>query len=81
MLAVELGCNPIHFGAGGSFNLTLGLIAPPVGLFLSQKVAGITTKQMIRAILSFIAIMFVALSIITYVPFFKPFLPGVTMGV
>ena len=81
-LALELGCNPIHFGAMVIFNLTLGLITPPVGLclFLSQKVAGITSKQMIRAILPFIAIMFVALFIITYVPFFTTFLPHVTMG-
>ena len=82
VLAVELGCHPVHFGAMVIFNLTLGLITPPVGLclFLTQKVSGITSKQMIKAILPFIVIMFVALFIITYVPFFTTFLPRVTMG-
>lgn len=82
VLAVELGCSPIHFGAMVIFNLTLGLITPPVGLclFLTQKVSGITSKQMIKAILPFIVIMFVALFIITYVPFFTTFLPHITMG-
>ena len=79
---MELDCNPVHFGAMVIFNLTLGLITPPVGLclFLTQKVSGITSKQMIKAIMPFIAIMFVALFIITYVPFFTTFLPHVTMG-
>lgn len=82
MLAVELGCNPVHFGAMVIFNLTLGLITPPVGLclFLTQKVAGITTKQMVKAILPFIAILFFCLFCITYIPWLTTFLPGLMLG-
>ncbi len=68
MLAVELGCNPVHFGIMVIFNLTLGLITPPVGLclFLTQKVAKITSAQMIKAIIPFVIMMIICLFIITY---------------
>ena len=77
MLAVQLGCHPVHFGIMVIFNLTLGLITPPVGLclFLTQKVAGITTAQMIRSIIPFVLMMIVCLYIITYFPPMVTWLP------
>lgn len=68
ILAVQLGCNPVHFGIMVIFNLTLGLITPPVGLclFLTQKVAGITTQQMIKNVMPFVIMMIACLLIITY---------------
>lgn len=77
MMAVELGCHPIHFGIMVIFNLTLGLITPPVGLclFLTQKVAKITTAQMIKSILPFIIMMIICLFIITYFPPIATWLP------
>ena len=78
MLAVELGCNPVHFGIMVIFNLTLGLITPPVGLclFLTQKVAKITTSQMVKSIMPFVIMMIFCLLIITYVPQLVTWLPS-----
>ena len=77
VLAVQLGCDPVHFGIMVIFNLTLGLITPPVGLclFLTQKVAKITTSQMIRSIMPFVIMMIVCLLIITYFPPLVTWLP------
>jgi C4-dicarboxylate transporter, DctM subunit len=76
-LAVQLGCNPIHFGVMVIFNLTLGLITPPVGLclFLTQKVARITTAQMVKSIMPFVIMMIICLFIITYWPSIVTWLP------
>jgi C4-dicarboxylate transporter DctM subunit len=78
MLAIELGCNPVHFGIMVIFNLTLGLITPPVGLclFLTQKVAKITTSQMVKSIMPFVIMMIICLFIITYFPPLVTWLPG-----
>lgn len=81
MLAVQLGCDPVHFGIMVIFNLTLGLITPPVGLclFLTQKVAGITSGQMIKAVMPFVLMMFLCLLVITYFPPLVTFLPNLFM--
>lgn len=82
MLAVSLGCDPVHFGIMVIFNLTLGLITPPVGLclFLTQKVAGITSGEMIKSITPFVIMMIICLLIITYFPPLVTFLPHLLMS-
>lgn len=77
MLAVQLGCDPVAFGIMVIFNLTLGLITPPVGLclFLTQKVAGITTAQMIKSVMPFVIMMIICLLILTYCPVIITWLP------
>lgn len=81
MLAVQLGCDPVHFGVMVIFNLTLGLITPPVGLclFLTQKVARITSGEMVRSIMPFVVMMIICLMIITYFPPLSSFLPNLLM--
>ncbi len=81
VLAVQLGCDPVAFGVMVVFNLTLGLITPPVGLclFLTQKVAHITSGEMIKAITPFVIILGVALLIVTYFPQISSFLPNLLM--
>ena len=81
MLAVQLGCDPVAFGVMVVFNLTLGLITPPVGLclFLTQKVAGITSQQMISSIVPFVIILIISLLIITYFPQICTLLPNLLM--
>lgn len=81
VLAIQLGCDPVAFGIMVVFNLTLGLITPPVGLclFLTQKVAGITSGQMIRSILPFLFVLIVALFIVTYLPGISTWLPNLLM--
>ncbi len=81
VLAVQLGCDPVAFGVMVVFNLTLGLITPPVGLclFLTQKVAGITSGQMIRSILPFLFVLICALFVVTYIPGISTWLPNLLM--
>lgn len=81
VLAVQLGCDPVAFGVMVVFNLTLGLITPPVGLclFLTQKVAKITSQQMISAIVPFVTVLIVSLLVITYIPQICTILPNLLM--
>lgn len=81
VLAVQLGCDPVAFGVMVVFNLTLGLITPPVGLclFLTQKVAGITSQEMIKSIVPFVIALIISLLIITYIPQICSLLPNLLM--
>jgi len=60
----------IHFGVLISFNTMLGLLTPPFGmlLFITSAVGKITMKEMIRETMPLVAVLLVALAIITYVP-------------
>ena len=81
VLAVQLGCDPVAFGVMVVFNLTLGLITPPVGLclFLTQKVAGITSQEMIKSIVPFVIALIISLLVITYIPQICSLLPNLLM--
>jgi len=75
--AMSFGINPIHFGVMVVVNLCIGLITPPVGmtLFVTANVAKISMSRMYKAILPFMAVEFIALIIITYVPQVTTFIP------
>ncbi len=75
--ALTFGINPIHFGVMVVVNLCIGLITPPIGmtLFVTSNVAKISLSRMYKAILPFMAVEFIALIIITYVPQVTTFIP------
>jgi C4-dicarboxylate transporter DctM subunit len=77
-LMAKIGVNPIHFGIFLTVNLSIGFVTPPFGVNLN--VASALTKVPITTIareaLPLIAIMIVALMLITYFPFFSMFLLG-----
>jgi tripartite ATP-independent transporter DctM subunit len=75
--AMSFGIDPIHFGVMVVVNLCIGLITPPVGmtLFVTSNVANISLTRMYKAILPFMAVEFIALIIITYVPQVTTFIP------
>ena len=81
-LAVALGVDPVHFGVMVVFNVTVALITPPVGMvmFLTCKVANVTTKTFIKNLLPFLIVLFLSLIIVTYVPFVSTWLPNTIMG-
>ncbi|MBI4294526.1 MAG: TRAP transporter large permease [Betaproteobacteria bacterium] len=64
------GVDPIHFGIIMTVNLALGMFTPPFGLnlFASHALFGVPLPTLYRGVLPFLAIYFVALMIITYVP-------------
>jgi C4-dicarboxylate transporter DctM subunit len=65
-----VGVNPIHFGIIVAVNLSLGMYTPPFGLnlFSSQAIFNAPLARIYLGVLPFLALNFVALMIITYVP-------------
>ncbi len=81
-IAIELGVDPIHLGIIMVVNMEIGMITPPVGLnlFVTSGVAGMPMMSVVRAALPFLAVLFVFLILITYVPFLSTWLPTSLMG-
>ncbi|MDH5531435.1 MAG: TRAP transporter large permease subunit [Paracoccaceae bacterium] len=81
-IALSLGVDPIHLGIIMVVNMEIGMITPPVGLnlFVTSGVAGMSMMRVVRAALPFLAVLFVFLIIITYVPFISTWLPTTVMG-
>ena len=81
-IAIELGIDPIHLGIIMVVNMEIGMITPPVGLnlFVTSGVAGMPMMAVVRAALPFLAVLFVFLILITYVPIISTFLPNMVMG-
>jgi C4-dicarboxylate transporter DctM subunit len=65
-----IGISPIHFGIIMAVNLSIGMYAPPFGLnlFASQAVFETPLGKIYRGVLPFVAINFITLMVITYVP-------------
>ncbi len=81
-IAIELGIDPIHLGIIMVVNMEIGMITPPVGLnlFVTSGVAGMPMMAVVRAALPFLAVLFVFLIMITYIPFLSTWLPTSLMG-
>jgi TRAP-type C4-dicarboxylate transport system permease large subunit len=79
-LSVQAGIDPLHFGIVMIINLCVGLVTPPIGVVLFSTCAvaeGLTLAKLSKEILPFLAVLLIALLIITYVPEISTFLPGV----
>ncbi|MCU9839130.1 MULTISPECIES: TRAP transporter large permease [Ruegeria] len=81
-IAIELGIDPIHLGIIMVVNMEIGMITPPVGLnlFVTSGVAGMPMMSVVRAALPFLAVLFVFLIMVTYIPPLSTFLPNSLMG-
>lgn len=81
-IAIQLGIDPIHLGVIMVVNMEIGMITPPVGLnlFVTSGVAGMPMMNVVRAALPFLAVLFVFLIMITYIPFISTWLPDMLMG-
>ncbi len=81
-IAIELGIDPIHLGIIMVVNMEIGMITPPVGLnlFVTSGVAGMPMMAVVRAALPFLAVLFVFLIMVTYIPVLSTFLPTYFMG-
>jgi C4-dicarboxylate transporter DctM subunit len=69
-IATSLGIDPIHFGIVMTVNLAIGMFTPPFGLniFVAQSVTGLPAHALYRGVAPFVAVLVLALLIITYVP-------------
>ncbi|MGY2572866.1 TRAP transporter large permease [Vibrio sp. C8] len=81
-IAIELGIDPIHLGIMMVVNMEIGMITPPVGLnlFVTAGVAKMSMMHVVKAAMPWVAIMFLFLIIVTYVPIVSTWLPTLLMG-
>jgi len=81
-IAVQLGIDPIHLGIILVVNMEIGMITPPVGLnlFVTSGVANMPMMRVVRAALPFLAVLFVFLIMVTYIPWLSTMLPTTFMG-
>lgn len=81
-IAIQLGIDPIHLGIIMVVNMEIGMITPPVGLnlFVTSGVAGMPMMRVVRAALPFLAVLFVFLIMVTYIPWLSTYLPTTFMG-
>lgn len=77
-LIKSIGIDPVHFGIVVTFNTTIALIHPPFGLvmFVTAKIANVTVEEFTRAVIPLLAVLLLALAVITYVPSLALFLPS-----
>jgi tripartite ATP-independent transporter DctM subunit len=78
-LADMAGLNPLHFAIVVIVNLTLGMVTPPVGglLFVTSAVSGVRMGPMVREMVPMLFALFTVLMLLTFVPAFSTWLPGV----
>jgi C4-dicarboxylate transporter DctM subunit len=76
-IATALGINPIHLGIIMTVNMEVGMITPPVGLnlFVTSGIAQLPVTAVIRAALPWLAVLLLALIVVTYVPWVSLVLP------
>ncbi|HQV14440.1 MAG TPA: TRAP transporter large permease [Denitromonas sp.] len=81
-IAMQLGIDPIHLGIIMVVNMEIGMITPPVGLnlFVTAGVAQMSVMNVVKAAMPWVAIMFVFLILVTYVPWISTWLPTLMMG-
>lgn len=76
--AVEFGIDPLHFGIVMILNLVLGLLTPPVGLvlYVLSSVTGAPVQTVTRGTVPFLIPLLITLLLITFIPAFSLWLPG-----
>lgn len=76
-VVTALGIDPIHFGVILVYNLSLGVITPPVGtvLFISANVANIKVTGMIKPLMPIFIMQLIGLILVTYIPALSLALP------
>jgi tripartite ATP-independent transporter DctM subunit len=74
----KFGMDPTQFGIMMLINCALGLNTPPVGTtqFVGCAIGGISVGEVMRSILPFYGALVAALMLVTYVPAFSLWLPG-----
>ena len=81
-IAIELGVDPIHLGIIMVVNMEIGMITPPIGLnlFVTSGITGMNLVQVVKAAAPFVAVLFLFLILVTYIPIMSTALPYALMG-
>jgi len=74
----QFGMDPVQFGIMLLINCALGLNTPPVGTtqFVGCAIGGISVGEVMRSILPFYGALTATMMLVTYVPAFSLWLPG-----
>lgn len=77
----QAGVDPIHLGVVVVLNLMIGLLTPPVGmsLYMVSNIGRIPLERVTVGAIPFIVSLMVSLAIVTFVPAFSTWLPGLVM--
>ena len=69
-IAVSLGMTPVQFGVVLIFNMCMGSMTPPVGsvLFVACGITKTTIEEVTKMLLPYLAVLFVILMALTYIP-------------
>ena len=81
-ICAQFGMDPAQFGVMMLINCALGLNTPPVGAtqFAGCAIGGISISEVMRSIWPFYGALTVALMLVTYVPAFSLWLPGILLA-
>jgi len=79
--AKMLGVDAVHFGIVVIFNLIIGIMTPPmgIGLYLMMAISNLRFGELVRACLPFIAVLLLALALLTFFPAISLWLPNLLM--
>ncbi len=77
-IAMHFGMDPVQFGIVMLINCALGLNTPPVGSvqFVGCAIGGVSVGKVMRTIAPFYGALVASLLLVTYVPMFSLWLPG-----
>lgn len=77
-VAAKLGIDPVHFAMIVIYNLTLGMITPPVGglLFVTSNVAKVSLSDLTRELKPFLLAHAIILMMITFIPALSTWAPA-----
>ena len=69
-IAMQIGMDPIHYGAMMLLNLGIGLLTPPVGntLFIGAAITGMKLEDLAKATIPFYIVMGTLLMVIAFCP-------------
>jgi len=81
-LAIQMGVGPVQFGMMLLLNCALGLVHPPVGTvqFVGCAIANISIGEATKTAWPYYLAIFVAITLVTYVPAFSTWLPSLITG-
>jgi len=81
-LAIQMGVGPVQFGMMLLLNCALGLVHPPVGTvqFIGCAIGKISIGEATKTAWPYYLAIFVAINLVTYVPWFSTWLPSIITG-
>jgi len=80
-IAMQVGMDPVHYGAMMILNLGIGVLTPPVGttLFIGSAISGLKIEQLAKSMLPIYGVMLITLFFVIYFPQITMTLPALMM--